>query len=401
MLAIGKKIQKGGSLTIVTFAIKGLYEQMGIPSSLRFLLEFLMVIAFVGLFCHWYGVGIKKYIVDNTFLKYYALYTALICVLGIVLFPTYASISLVVNGYLVILALPLISYIFSSSLNLSVFVKLVIYVIFPFSLIKYFGPYRINMSNFSGYVSFIYLLLIFSPFITSKVKKLIIYLFAFLSLTYELNDRTNLLMIIGCIFIITIGPFFSKLGVKKKRFAIWGLSFLPIFFIILVYISGFNVLEFANMIEKEGVSNVDTRTVLYAEVFSNNDLFQFIFGRSAAGGYYSSLASVYGLSTLYRQDVETGILLYYLKGGIIWCFIYWGLLLFSALKSVTKSNNKLGNYISLYIMLYWLLSFIELQPSFNTWTATLFMALGIANSREILTKTDTELKTFINAPKFV
>lgn len=369
---------------------------MGLYSSLRFFLEFSMVCIFVFICLYWYGTKILKYINNNNWLKYYTLYTIFICISGFIFFPSYSNISLIVNGYLVILALPLVSYIFSSSSSISPFITWGLYFLFPLSLIKYFGPFIINMTNFSGYVSIIYILLIFIPFITSKVKKIIILLFVVLSLTYELNDRTNVLMIIGCFLIIVLGPFFSRLKIRSKKYIIILGFWLSLIFILLAYINVFNIFEFSNMIDAEGVSNVDTRTFLYKEITAHNNIFQIIFGRSAAGGYYSSLASIYGLISLYRQDTECGILLYYLKGGLIWCITYWGLLFYSALKSVS-SSNKLCCYIGLYLTLYWLVSFIELQPSFNTWTVTLFIAIGFANSKEIRSKTNKELKKIINA----
>lgn len=390
MLAIGNKnISKGALTLIVLLAFKGLFEEAGLPSSIRFFLEFLMVIIFSLLSIKWFNYALKDFINSNRWLKYYFFYTIAVCVLGILFFPSYSSISLIVNAYLVILALPIVSFLFYFSSNLRVLSNSVIYILLPLSLIKFFGPPKVNMSNFSGYVSIIYILILFLPYIKSTKTKLIIVIFSYLSFTYELNDRTNILMLSGSLFIMLVSKYYVKLGINKKRLIINFLVLLPIAFLILGWSGIFNIFELSNLIDSTDISNVDTRTLLYSEVSSDTNIIHIIFGRTAAGGYESSLASVYNLSYLYRQDTECGILIYYLKGGLLWCFIYISLIYTSAIKSI-YSNNILSSSMGLYLMLYLIVSFIELQPSFNNWTVTLFIALGITNSIDIRKKTNKE-----------
>lgn len=291
------------------------------------------------------------------------------------------------------LLFPLIVMLATNIEYLFILIKSLIIYSIPISFILYFTKSNFDsMNDFTGFIAFIYLLILFIPFVKTSSKIFIIFI-AVLSLFYNLDDRTNLLMILLCVFQVILYYFLKAL---KKKFILLSsfrlqriiLLFLPFILLILGITGIYNIFKSSDKEEIrtstyiENVSTTDSRTFLYDDVltdlYTNNKL---IFGLSATGKYKSSLMYFYTEDEVYkngRLGVEVGVLEYLLRGGLIYFLAFFALIVSSTKIALFHSNNDFSKLLGIYILIYWVISFIELQPGPQMWSLSLFIAIGAA-----------------------
>lgn len=296
--------------------------------------------------------------------------------------------------------------------SLKMLVKCLIMMALPLSSIMYFTDSNFNsMYDFSGFVSFIYLLIILVPFVNLKLR-IIIIAFSIVSLFYNLEDRTNVLMILMCLFEVALYYIITNIGTRTVmmisfRFQRIVLIFTPLVFLALGVSGVYNVFktdtEDTGELSEDltGISTTDSRTVVYLDVL--NDLYtknKLLYGVSPTGRHDSSLKSA-GTNEYFffykngRLGTEVGVLEYLLRGGLIYLSIFIVLIFYSANISLFKSNNDFSKLIAMYIFIYWCILFIELQPSSGMWSLSFFIAIGIALNPAIRNMSNRQIKNVL------
>lgn len=295
--------------------------------------------------------------------------------------------------------------------SLKMLIKCFILLALPLSSIMYFTGSNFNsMYDFSGFVSFIYLLIILVPFVNLKLR-IVLLSVAIVSLYYNFEDRTNVLMILLCLFEVALYYIISSVGTKSIMIFSFKLQRIVLLVIPLVLltlgISGiYNVFK-SDTEETEitedltEISTTDSRTVVYVDVL--NHLYtkdKLIYGVSPTGRHESSLKAV-GTNEYYffykdgRLGTEVGILEYLLRGGLLYLTVFMVLIFYSANISLLKSNNDFSKMIAMYIFIYWGISFIELQPSSGMWSLSFFIAIGIALNPTIRKMNNRQIKNVL------
>jgi hypothetical protein len=264
------------------------------------------------------------------------------------------------------LLLPLI-IILAANLNLLFFIikNLFIYAI-PLSFVLYFKDINFNsMYDFTGFISFIYLLILFIPFVKYSLKFFIIYI-SILSLFYNLDDRTNVIMILSCGFGVILYYFVKTL----KRNSIFISFFIyqriillstPLILLILGMTGIFNIFSSSDdgkIRSNNKISTNDSRSFLYydalTDLYTKNKL---IYGISATGRYKTQLmhTAEYEGYKNGRLSSEVGILEYLLRGGLIYCGAFFILIYTSTKTALYHSNNDFSKLIGFYICIYWII----------------------------------------------
>lgn len=319
-------------------------------------------------------------------------------------------------NYLFIVFVPnlLFPFIIALSANLKslkMLIKCLIFIALPLSSIMYFTGSNFNsMYDFSGFVSFIYLLIILVPFVNLKLRTILLSV-AIVSLYYNFEDRTNVLMILLCLFEVALYYIIAAVGTKSMMMFSFKLQRIILLVIPLVLltlgISGiYNVFK-SDTEETEitedltEISTTDSRTVVYVDVLNhlyNTD--KLLYGVSPSGRHESSLKSV-GTNDYYffykdgRLGTEVGILEYLLRGGLLYLAVFMVLIFYSANISLLKSNNDFSKMVAMYIFIYWGISFIELQPSSGMWSLSFFIAIGIALNPAIRNMNNKQIKNIL------
>ncbi|MFD1294230.1 hypothetical protein ACFQ5N_10320 [Lutibacter holmesii] len=276
----------------------------------------------------------------------------------------------------------------------------------PLSVLKYFSG-KFGMNDFTHYVSFLYLILLFVPFFKKKWK-IIIIVICFISIFYDLKSRSNILNF-GFISILFFLAIFKNLNTLKylKKIRVF-LLFLP-FFLVTLSFFGLNIFVFFDEYKTEysikGKDNLDismvndSRTGVYLDAWNGvtkeNNL---IFGISAAGYHDTFLKDIFDGSNLKngRLGSEVGILEYLLRGGLVFVLVIVLLHYFASKLAIYKSNNLLCKFLGVYISFRLFFLFIEAQVSFNLSNISTFLALGLCLNQTFRNFTNNEMKTFLN-----
>jgi hypothetical protein len=156
---------------------------------------------------------------------------------------------------------------------------------------------------------------------------------------------------------------------------------------------------FKDIIGVKSFDDDDTRGFLWAEVFSELNGLEYIFGRGFLGTYFSEyfLMILIHYNTLAdhyeRFSVEVGFLELILKGGFFWYILFITPILYSSIKGIFwHYNNKLVFSISIFLFTELLLMYIENIPYFSFQFSLIFFFAGFA-IRQM--KKDTDAKRMI------
>jgi len=338
-------------------------------------------------------------------LYYFLLYSIAIFIYSLVVSESYEQLRYVFSVYLPSLVLPFVAIISSDIKWVLFFIKNSLVISIPLSVFIYFSDLK-GMSDFTHYVSFIYVLLLFLPYL--KIKwKIIILSISLISFFYDLESRSNLLNL-SFLLILFLMSYFKKLNFKTffNSLRIILISLLIIFVVLAFF--GINIFLLSDGFEDDYVINGtenknisllnDSRTDVYIDaingVAKNND---YLFGLSPAGYHDTFLQDLLGNSTdtflaKGRLGSEVGILEYYLWGGGIFVILIFFIYFYASKYAINRSNNLLCKYLGVYVAFRLLFLFIEGQPHLNLSNISTFMVIGLCLSNSFRLLSDKDIK---------
>jgi hypothetical protein len=232
-----------------------------------------------------------------------------------------------------------------------IFRNYVIYAL-PFSILVFVSlKYTQNSDGLTRYLSPIYFLILFFPYVNNKWKTIIVVV-AIASLISDIGARSNMIRIFtSTILLLTI--YFKKI-IPQKIFKIsHSLFFLiPLLLFLIASMNIFNVFKIGEYIKDDltvtstsssGVRTendfkADTRTFLYEEVLGSMiKRKSLIFGEGATGAYKSDYFE--SLGSKGRMGSEVGILNILLYLGLTGCIFFTLIFYFSTYLAIYQSNN--------------------------------------------------------------
>jgi hypothetical protein len=248
--------------------------------------------------------------------------------------------------------------------------------------------------GFCRLYSFIYLLIIFLPFINLK-GKIIIIIVSIMALTVE-GWRFNVLRIYFSYILVLL--YYTPFLIKKVVTVSSNILLIsPIFFLFLYYNYSFDILNYFEDTDLILTSSENTRSFLFDEMINHlnrNDINIFL-GAGSEAAYESDF--FYNFEKNFskgRYASESGFLSLFFKSGLI-ALILLNLIFILIVNFILKStNNKFGLMISLIISFNWVSFYIEYPIVFNTSSFLFFYILGFGLNRYYISMNDLEIKQF-------
>jgi hypothetical protein len=136
----------------------------------------------------------------------------------------------------------------------------------------------------------------------------------------------------------------------------------------------------------------DSRTGVYTDAFNaivDNDAY--LFGISPAGYHKTFLADKYSILRKGRLNTEVGILLYLMRGGLIFVLIVSLIHYYAAYYAINKSNNMLSKSLGIFIAFRYLFLFIEGAHTFTLYSISIFMVIGLCFNEYFRSLTDSQV----------
>lgn len=336
----------------------------------------------------------------------YFIYATFILGYSLVVSNSYEQTRYVFTVFVPSLVLPIIAMLSSKPIVMAYFLKYFLIISIPLSILLYFSEFE-GMSDFTHYVSFIYILILFIPYIKKKWKVVII-AFSILSFFYSFESRSNLLNI-SFVCVLLLFHFYNSEKKKKiLKAARIVFVFLPIIFVLSAILGNFNIFSFGDEFKdsyslkrsdgtKISLSN-DSRTGIYIDALSGIvDNNAYIFGLSAAGYNKTSLKDVEldNNEEYYkngRLGSESGMLEYLLRGGFVFVLIITLIHYYASKYALYDSNNNLCNLLGVYIAFRYMFLFIEAQPGLDLSNISTFIIIGLCLSGNFRRLSDEEIK---------
>ena len=283
--------------------------------------------------------------------------------------------------------------------------KGILYLGVPLCLVTLFNPPSDEQLSFAHNASFLYLFLLFIPFLKKKWVVLIVLAGLFV-VTYNI-DRRSILVNMAFSFIISFIWLFSKNTFLLKLF-FGGIVSITCILLILGLSGVFNIFQamgdsYDYSLDEEARNLfVDSRTGIYNDVFgglsSKNSL---VFGLGVNGKTETSLidAVSFDFSEIYRYgrpSTESGMLNYIQYGGILGGLLYSAFILCAGYRATFYAENSLLRLVGVFVAFKFAFSFVEDKVSLNTNTLITFLCIGLCYNREFCSMSDDEITQYLN-----
>lgn len=250
------------------------------------------------------------------------------------------------------------------------------------------------------------LFILFFPFLQLKWKILLI-IVSGTSILMSIGFRSNIIKLSFSLLLLLIFYFRNIIRLSWIRFAHISLFVLPLIFFTLAITNKYNLFQEIskddtytriNELGQEESLMMDTRTFLYAEVFTSiNNSGNWVIGNSSAGSYQSSwFYNDGGAIEGKRYGCEVGILNILMRFGIIGVIIYFLLLYKVSYYAIIHSSNILAKMIGLFIAFRWTYSFVEEYTQYDLNFYFFWIAIGLVSSYKFRKMTNQEILKYFD-----
>lgn len=140
----------------------------------------------------------------------------------------------------------------------------------------------------------------------------------------------------------------------------------------------------------------DTRTFLYTEMATDlTKTESWLIGKGASGHYYSYFFDNSKLGKYGRISSEVPFLTFLLKGGMMYVFAYFGLLLYAIYLGIWKGKNKFVKSIGIIASGWYFNCFVGDIVGCRFYHLAFFALLGCCLSHKWLNSTDEDIKLIL------
>lgn len=349
---------------------------------------------------------INKWYILNSYL----IYSVLILFYSFFVSNSYDQYRYILTVYFPSIALSTFSILGIKPFLVFKFFKYYIYISMPISLILYFSGID-GMSDFTHYLSFIYILILLMPFLEFKWNIIIVF-FSVLSFFYDLGSRSNLFNLGFVSFLLMVNCFNYNLKINILKFLRIFFIFSPFVFLLSSFIfkntifktfEGFTIdYSITGKSDNELSLSTDTRSDVYKDAISSvlNEKY-LLFGLSAGRYHKTFLKNVdaegyYDFYKKGRLGSEVGILEYLLRGGLIYVFIITLIHFYASKFGLFNSRNILSKFFAVFIAFRFFFLFIEGQPILNLSNISIFLVIGLCLNKVFRNFSDLEIKIHLN-----
>ncbi len=373
----------------------------------------------------WFFVELKNMLISTQFeykkiLINYSLYSIFVFAHSFFVADSYEQWRYLFTVYMPTLLLPGFCILGTSAQFSSVFIKTLLRVVFPISLIFNIAGASDKNSNlvYINFVGFIYLFILFIPMMRLRWK-LVIFALSVLSLIFDMDNRSNMLGIFVSYGFVVLYLVLNKLDAnllpsQARRY--FGVRYIlpllrqtflyaPMILLMLGFFGVFNVFQsfeqsselvIIESSESGRMIGTDSRTLIYKDALNNlENQNSWLWGSSATVLYTTSLAETNeGYDDGRLGGSESGFIGYLTFGGIIYAGLMFLLCLKSSYLALYKSNNLLMKILGIYISFRWLFLFIENPLELNFYWVSFFWTIGMAFSSNFRGMSNVEIKEY-------
>lgn len=246
-----------------------------------------------------------------------------------------------------------------------------------------FGP-----SQRSQYpIQFLIPSLVFLPIINSKTLKILIWIYAILSVLAVLlwGRRTSLFMII-----LLLIPFIINYINRYKKMIIISLCIIGIYIVPKIDVERTFEDNFHVMYNRY---DDDTRSGTEKDFYNDFNMTDWLFGRGLSGTYKSP--DVAAEDTFNRPLIETGYLHIVLKGGLVLLVPYIIILIYSSYCGIFKSRSLFLKYAGYYILSHLILLYPWGHTGLNLESYILWLFISLVMSRKFRGLNDNQFKKIL------
>lgn len=204
------------------------------------------------------------------------------------------------------------------------------------------------------------------------------------------DTQRALIIISGYAILVFIATKTRKYYKKIAIYTVCISIILPLTLLAYSITTKISVFTYANEIKNENLGG-DTRSFLYTELL--NDITKkdkFIEGFGISNGYYSPY-----FDNKNRDVNEVSFLHYLLRGGALWIFIYWTVIIYAIIYTIHYSKNYLCLGGSIILAGYFLASFIIDINGFNFIHVIIWFFITICSSPQWTQQSNADIYKLI------
>ena len=307
-------------------------------------------------------------------------------------------VSLFFNEYTLLLFFPPIFSYLAVKEELWQYVKeiYVIYLIYSVLCLMIF--------KFDPIIMSVFLVPIFLPYF-HKFKKILVYIniFAVLYVGLIVGDRKFIVLLF-----FSLLAYFSYVNNFFRRFVKYISIFsvlIPIGFLVYALSTGDSPFEMANDLNiKNSFNNskdltADSRTFLYTELASDlSETNSWMFGKGPIGSYYSTFMENISMDrnadwgdSSNRIQNEVTFLSYLLKGGLVYAFCCFLILVIAILNAAFRGKNKFVKSLAVILSGIYVNSFMGDMAGCSLLQILIWLIIGTCLSSKWINYTDEEI----------
>ena len=371
-----------------------------------------MVCFYPILFTLWYSSNkaATKEFISIAPIKFYVIVNISIFITGVLTLSSEQDTT-VMFGNMIFLTLMYPFYILAIRARMFIpILKGTLWIVLPLCFITFFFPPTNGFMSFQHNISFVYIFLLFIPYLNLKWRVILITL-AITGLFYDLTRRSYMINLV-LVLVVLLGYYLLPGKIVFQK----GLKFFFLVFVVspvillLLGVSGvFNFFTIGDKFGEYVVGDesksrnilVDSRTAIYVDVFKELvEKDAVIWGLGGNGKTKTSLSDVANANfdVIYREGrrgTESGMLNYFQYGGIIAAFSYWLLLTTAAYNAIFKSKSSFMRMLGLFVAFKVLYSFVEDKMNVNIASFYLMFMISLCYNKIFLSLKDNELTVIL------
>lgn len=266
--------------------------------------------------------------------------------------------------------------------------------------------WKLEASQYIRLLSFSLFFLMLFPLLKTKYKIIIIIMIAFIMIG-GMEQRIDYINITISFLLLIIIKYAKRFSQPFFTILFRGLMLIPLFFVTLFWVKGFNILQLNQFIDDEtqlaGQLNDDTRSFLYEEAWdsgiNNKNL---IHGRTPFYGYDSNFAeNREGDAFLRKGQKAQRVSEVFIVNTLAWFGII-GIIIFFlfyykiGMKTLSRTQNPYLSVFTIYIGFFWFESWIgNLLFVPNTSYILLYMIISMCHNPRLNKMETNEMKLYL------
>jgi hypothetical protein len=360
------------------------------------------------LFTIWYlyNRDPAKELISTRVIKFYIVVNIFIFISGVLTLSSEQDTT-VMFGTMIFLTLMYPFYILIIRARMFIpILKGTLWIVLPLCFITFFFPPTNGFMSFQHNISFVYIFLLFIPYLKPKWKIILITL-AITGLLYDLTRRSYMINL-GFVLLMIVGYYLlpGKMVFQKSlKFFFFVFVVSPVILLLLGVSGEFNFFAIGDKLGEYVVGDqsksrnilVDSRTAIYVDVFKELvEKDAVIWGLGGNGKTKTSLVDVANANfdVIYREgrrSTESGMLNYFQYGGIIAALSYWLLLTTAAYNAIFKSKSNFMRMLGMFVAFKVVYSFIEDKMNVNIASFYLMFMISLCYNTIFLSLKDSEV----------